>query len=95
MPKFTLTMEVEPGELGEFESLKDAMANSEFLKSLCRKEVNRFEQYCNATDPNFRDGAGFVKIEALVLQGYLYQMVKGHIDAYHAGDLPALEGYDG
>lgn len=95
MPRFTLTLEVDPEELGKFESLEAAVANTEFLKFLCRKERERFEQYCNATDPNFRDGQGFVRIEALVLEGYLYQMVKGHVDAYHAGDLSPLEGQNG
>jgi hypothetical protein len=72
------------------------MKDPSVLRSLCQKEVERFEQYCVAVDPNFQDGSGFVYIEAKVLEGYLYQKVKGHIDAHHKKDVsPNQEGHDG
>jgi hypothetical protein len=95
MPKFTLTLEVDPDELGKHEDPQRAMEDPEFLRSLCRKEVERFERYCTSTDPNFSDGAGFARIEARAIEGYLYQAVKGHIDAFDSGDLLPLERKDG
>ena len=95
MPKFSLMLEVSPEELGNHKDLESVVKDPEFLRSLCRKEVERFEQYCNSADPSFEDGRGFVRIEALVLEGYLYQKVKGHIDAHHAVNLLPEEGKDG
>jgi len=95
MSKFTLTIEVSPDELGDHPDLKAVIKDPKFLRSLCRKEVERFEQYCTAVDPNFQDGSGFVRIEANAVEGYLYQKLKGHIDAHHEGDLLSEEGQDG
>ena len=96
MAQFTMTLEVPPEELGDHENIQSAMKNPDVLRSLCRKEVERFERYCNAVDPNFTDGRGFVKIEARILEGYIYQKVKGHIDAYHKKNmLPNQERNDG
>lgn len=76
---------------GPPEGLDDPKA----LRSLCRKEVQRFEEYVIATDPNFNDGQGFAKFEKNVLEGYLYQKVKGHIDAFHSKDADPVEGQNG
>jgi len=76
---------------GPTEELDDPKA----LRFLCRKEVDRFEQYCTATDPNFRDGRGFAKWERDVIEGYLYQKVKGHIDAFYSENNNPVEGQNG
>jgi len=95
MPKFVLTMEASPDEMGKHEDVESLFGDSDLLRSLCRKEVERFERYCNAVDPNFTDGGGFVRIEARVIEGYLYQKLKGHIDAHHQKNLLPEEGQDG
>jgi hypothetical protein len=95
MPKFILSIETSPEEMGDHEDIESLFRDTEHLRSLCRKEVERFEQYCNATDPSFEDGVGFVRIEARVLEGYLYQKLKGHIDAHHEGNLLPKERQDG
>jgi hypothetical protein len=95
MPKFVLAIEVSPEEMGGHKDVESLFGDTEHLRSLCRKEVERFEQYCNASDPSFSDGVGFVRIEARVLEGYLYQKLKGHIDAHHEGGLLSTERKDG
>jgi len=92
MPKFTLTIEVGPEELGDHKDLESLFGDTNRLRSLCQKEVERFERYCVAVDPNFQDGRGFVRIEARAIEGYLYQKLKGHIDAFHEGNLLPEEG---
>ena len=87
MPKFVLSMEASPEEMGDHKDIESLFGDTEHLRSLCRKEVERFEQYCTAVDPNFQDGSGFVRIEARAIEGYLYQKLKGHIDAHHKGNL--------
>ena len=64
--------------------LKPAMeasgqGNKEPLKVLCQKEVDRFEQYIQRFDPQFSDG--LVRIEKMAITGYLYQKLRGHLDA--------------
>ena len=64
----------------EFQSAKK-LANegkSGPLRTLCRKEVQRFDE--NARQhPAYRDG--LTQIERLAVEGYLYQKLRGHIDA--------------
>jgi len=48
------------------------------LRALCRKEVERFEQVIRE-HPDYQDG--LVLIERRVVEGYLYQKIRGHIDA--------------
>jgi hypothetical protein len=81
MPNFTMML-TEADESGNQVLVDVSTAKTDRLRTLCQKEVQRFEDYCRATDPNFRDG-GFAKFELRVLEGYLYQKVKGHIDAFH------------
>jgi hypothetical protein len=81
--------------MGKHKDTESLFGDSDLLRSLCRKEVERFEQYVNAVDPNFSDGQGLVRIEARVLEGYLYQKLKGHIDAHHQENLLPEEGQDG
>jgi len=56
-----------------------AKGNAEPLRSLCRKEVESFEQYLKASDPQFREG--LAKFERMSIEGYLYQKLRGHLDA--------------
>ena len=95
MPKFVLTIDVSPEEMGDHKDVVSLFKDTERLRSLCRKEVERFEQYCTTVDPNFQDGSGFVRIEARIVEGYLYQKLKGHIDAHHESNLLSEEGQDG
>lgn len=50
--------------------------NSGPLRALCRKEVAAFEQAVRQ-HPDYSDG--LVQIERLVVEGYLYQKLRGHI----------------
>ena len=95
MSKFVLTIEVDPEELGPHKDTESLFGDPDRLRFLCQKEVERFERYCTAVDPNFQDGGGFVRIEARAVEGYLYQKLKGHIDAHHKSDLLPEERKDG
>jgi hypothetical protein len=48
------------------------------LRALCRQEVERFEMAVRV-HPDYRDG--LVMIEKRAVEGYLYQKIRGHIDA--------------
>ena len=61
-------------------------ANPGPLRGLCQKEVARFEGMLRQ-HPDYSDG--LVKIEKFAVEGYLYQKLRGHIDAKaEAGNLP-------
>lgn len=56
------------------------------LRVLCQKEVERFEVAIRK-HPDYSDG--LVMIEQRVVEGYLYQKLRGHIDANdETSDLP-------
>jgi hypothetical protein len=63
------------------------------LRSLCRKEVDRFDEYLRRTDPQFRDG--LARFERLAIEGYIYQKAKGHLDASEETDHLPVERKDG
>jgi hypothetical protein len=63
---------------------KEKPLDKSYLRSLCQKEVNRFDTYLRAVDPQFRDGLS--KFERVAIEGYLYQKSKGHIDDFHKGN---------
>jgi len=48
------------------------------LRALCQKEVERFEEVLK-THPDYSDG--LVLIERRAVEGYLYQKLRGHLDA--------------
>lgn len=61
-------------------------ANPGPLRGLCQKEVDRFESMMRQ-HPDYSDG--LVKIEKFAVEGYLYQKLRGHIDAEtETGNLP-------
>jgi len=60
--------------------------NCEPLRSLCREEVERFEAYLKKSDPWFAEG--LVPIEQRAIEGYLYQKLRGHMDAPPIKGLP-------
>jgi hypothetical protein len=64
-----------------------------YLRSLCQKEVETFEQYVRSVDGQFRDGLS--RFERLAISGYLYQKVRGHIDAFQADNHPSMERKNG
>ncbi len=76
-------------------TLEAEKGNKEPLRALCRKEVERFEAYLRefgARADNHMDHDwvhGLARFEKLVVEGYIYQKVRGHIDATtdqnHAG----------
>jgi hypothetical protein len=57
---------------------------SDPLRALCRKEVARFERAAQQ-HPAYQDG--LVQIEKRAVEGYLYQKLRGHVDATPASDL--------
>ncbi len=57
---------------------------SDPLRALCQKEVARFERAAQQ-HPAYRDG--LVIIEKRAVEGYLYQKLRGHIDAAPEADL--------
>jgi len=84
MTDFRLTFEGDPTVLS---------GSPDQLRSLCRKEVDRFDEYLRRTDPQFRDG--LARFERLAVEGYLYQKAKGHIDASEEKDHLPVERQDG
>jgi len=59
------------------------------LRALCRKEVDRFEAELRK-HPDYSDG--LVKIERFAVEGYLYQKLRGHLDAKSTTDNFPEEG---
>ena len=57
------------------------------LRGLCRKEVERFEAYLKKSDASFADG--LVMIEKRVVEGYIYQKLRGHMDKPEVKGLPS------
>lgn len=49
------------------------------LRSLCRDEVNKFDQYLRRYGEEYVDGLS--KFERLAIEGYLYQKLRGRVDA--------------
>lgn len=62
------------------------------LRILCRKEVDRFEAVAKQ-HPDYRDG--LVRIERFAVEGYLFQKLRGHIDAGPQTVHNHEEGQDG
>ena len=56
------------------------------LRSLCQKEVERFEAYLKKSDTWFAEG--LAPIEKRVVEGYVYQKLRGHMDTLPAKGLP-------
>lgn len=84
-PNFVLTLEnADQDQLGKGPS---------YLRSLCQKEVSRFEEYVRTEDPQFKDGLS--RFEKLAIEGYLYQKARGHVDAFHSKDLRSMERKNG
>jgi len=67
----------------------EKLRDPSYLRSLCQKEVSRFEEYVRTEDPQFQDGLS--RFEKLAIEGYLYQKVRGHVDAFHSKDLRSME----
>jgi len=63
------------------------------LRPLSRKDVQRFEEYLIATDPQFSDGLS--SFEKKAIEGYIVRKVRGDIDAYHNQGSGSEERYDG
>jgi hypothetical protein len=49
------------------------------LKSLCREEVERFHRYLMDFGGDYKEG--LTRWERSAVEGYLYQKIRGHIDA--------------
>ena len=73
--------------------VEEVLNDSKALRDLCRKEVESFDSYLRSVDPQFTDG--LAKWEVRVVEGYVYQKLKGHIDAHHHPDHNPKEGQDG
>lgn len=74
MTKIVVTLDGDPSAA---EALTEG---SQVLRDLCQKEVESFDQYVRVVDPQFADGLS--KWECRAIEGYLYQKLKGHIDAH-------------
>ena len=77
------------------EELKTALTSADKgeiapLRGLCRKEVDRFESYLKRSDPEFHEG--LVRIERMAIEGYLYQMLRGHVSDTSPTSLPPGAG---
>jgi hypothetical protein len=59
------------------------------LRSLCREEVARFDAYLKDFGAEF--AGGLASWEKLVLEGYLYQKIRGHLDPPEPSQKP-LDG---
>lgn len=59
------------------------------LRSLCQKEVDRFE---SAVRRHSDYSDGLIRIERFVVEGYLYQKLRGHVDASTETDHIPQEG---
>ena len=76
-----------------FDGDPSVLENPERLRSLCRKEVERFDEYLRRTDPQFKDG--LARFERLAVEGYLYQKARGHLDASEEKSHLPVERKDG
>ena len=70
-----------------------AAGNRGPLTILCQKEADRFETYVSRHDPQFSDG--LVRIEKMAITGYLYQKLRGHLDAAIPDTVVPKERTDG
>ena len=55
------------------------------LRSLCQKEVSKFEDYLREYGGEY--GEGLARFERLAIEGYIYQKVRGHFDGQEKADL--------
>jgi hypothetical protein len=88
MKNFNVEIKVSMPSKNDFNSATDAAenGNSQPLRDLCRKEVDRFEAYLKKSDPWFVDG--LASLERKAVEGYLYQKLRGHMDAPEIEGLP-------
>jgi hypothetical protein len=54
-------------------------AGGEVLRSLCRQEAEDFDRYLRRVGREYREGLS--RFERLAVEGYIYQKLRGHIDA--------------
>ena len=79
---------------GDPKAIEEALnGDPQILRDLCRKEVELFDMYLRKVDPQFKDG--LAKWECLVVEGYIYQKLKGHIDAQDRESNDSKERNDG
>jgi hypothetical protein len=75
--KIELEFPISPDEF--YEAMEEAKrGNARPLRDLCQKERERFEVVVQK-HPHYADG--LVVVERLAVEGYLYQKLRGHIDA--------------
>jgi hypothetical protein len=75
--KIELEFPISPDEFAE--AMEAAgRGNARPLRDLCQKERERFETVVRQ-HPHYSDG--LVTVERLAVEGYLYQKLRGHLDA--------------
>ncbi len=74
MTKIVLALDGDPTAVKELLN-----GDSKLLRNLCRKEAESFDEYLRQVDPQFKEG--LARWELLAVEGYIYQKLKGHIDA--------------
>jgi hypothetical protein len=86
--KVKVTLEGSPDEAERL------LEGGDSLRDLCRKEVDRFDRYLR--DAVGKDYAtGLANWERFAVEGYLYQKLRNHIDAFiEEGHVPT-ERFDG
>jgi len=89
--KLTIEMPFSEEELKSARALAEK-GKPEQLRLLCRKEAERFEALMKS-HPQYQDG--LIKIERLAVEGYLYQKLRGHLDAKEKTSSPYQEGQNG
>lgn len=67
-------------EIVDPEVAEDAAKGGKPLRDLCRIEAENFDRYLrNCGHPEYAQG--LAQWERFVIEGYLYQKIRGHIDA--------------
>lgn len=60
------------------------------LRSLCRKEVEKFDLYLRQNEPGWVDGLS--EWESQILKTFLYQKIRGRVDTTTTPDDVSQEG---
>jgi hypothetical protein len=74
-------------KITDAELAQKVAGGGEPLRDLCRQEVENFDRHLRQYGSEYRDG--LARFERLVLEGYLYQKLRGHLDQDGSPDLPS------
>lgn len=60
-------------------TIEDKDLDPDTLRSVCSKEVDRFDAYLKKYGGDYVDG--LARFERLAIEGFLYQAIRGHLDS--------------